>query len=111
MKLEYNNQELERFDNFKGGEKYLDAKMFFDGLNRILYGKLPVGGSIGEHVHTTNSEIIYIIDGKGPLIYDGQKEVLNAGDVHYCPQGHRHTFINESDDVVTFFAVVPEHEK
>ncbi len=108
MKIEYDTEHLERIENFKGGEKYIDAKMSFDGLNRILYGQLPSGGSIGEHVHETNSEIVYIISGQGTFIYDGKAEPVKAGDIHYCPKGHKHTLINDSDDVLTVFAVVPE---
>lgn len=108
MILKYNDNELERFDHFKGGLKYVDGKMFFDGLNRLFYGKLPSGATIGEHVHETNSEIIYIIEGQGSFVYDGIKETVKAGDVHYCPKGHRHTLINDSDDTLTIFAVLPE---
>lgn len=108
MKVEYDINELERFEHFKGGEKYIDAKMCFDGLNRILYAKLPVGASIGEHIHETNSEIVYVIDGKGTFIYDDKKELVETGDIHYCPKGHKHTLINDSDDTLTIFAVVPE---
>lgn len=108
MKIEYDVNQLEKIEHFKGGEKYIEAKMYYDGLNRILYGKLPAGGSIGEHVHETNSEIIYIIEGQASVIYDGKKETVKAGDIHYCPKGHKHTFINDSDDTVTIFAVVPE---
>lgn len=108
MKIEYDVNDLERFDNFKGGQKYIEAKMFFDGLNRILYAKLPVAASIGEHEHTTNSETVYIVEGQGTFIYDGKKEAVKKGDIHYCPKGHKHTLINDSDDVLTIFAVVPE---
>lgn len=108
MKIEYDINELERFDHFKGGKKYIEAKMSFDGLNRILFAKLPVGATIGEHKHETNSEIVYIVDGQGTFIYDGKEETVKKGDIHYCPKGHKHTLINDSDDTLTIFAVVPE---
>ena len=60
MNFNYNKQEYEEFPNFKGGEKSLYAKMFHDEKNRIIYGKLIPGASIGVHTHETNSEIIYI---------------------------------------------------
>lgn len=108
MVIHFNEQELERFDHFKGGEKYINAKMYFDGKNRILYGELPVGGTIGEHKHETNSEIVYVLEGQGLFIIDGKEEKIHAGECHYCPQGHTHTFINNSDDVIKIFAVIPE---
>ena len=77
MIFEYDENNLEKFENFKGGEKYIEAKMYFDGLNRFMIGHIPMGGSVGEHVHETNSEVIYVISGNGYVIYDGQREELH----------------------------------
>ena len=51
MNFNYHEQEYEEFPNFKGGEKSLYAKMFHDEKNRIIYGKLIPGASIGVHTH------------------------------------------------------------
>ena len=32
---------------------------------------------------------------------------LSAGDFHYCPEGHEHSFINDGDSDLVFIAVVP----
>ena len=74
MNFNYNEQEYEEFPNFKGGEKSLYAKMFHDEKNRIIYGKLIPGASIGVHTHETNSEIIYITKGTGRVLMDGEYE-------------------------------------
>ena len=47
MIFEYDENNLEKFENFKGGEKYIEAKMYFDGLNRFMIGHIPMGGSVG----------------------------------------------------------------
>lgn len=78
MIFEYDENNLDKFENFKGGEKYIEAKMYFDGLNRFMIGHIPTGGSVGEHVHETNSEVIYVISGNGYVIYDGQREELRS---------------------------------
>lgn len=108
MIIPFQEQLFESFPNFKGGEKKMDAKMFFDGTNRILYAELEPGASIGVHTHETNSEIIFLIKGCGTVLYDGEYETLMEGNVHYCPKGHTHSLINNSDEKITFFAVVPE---
>ena len=36
MIFEYDENNLDKFENFKGGEKYIEAKMYFDGLNRFM---------------------------------------------------------------------------
>ena len=95
----------------RGGEKDVTASMFVDDNNRIMYGKLEPGASIGMHTHETNSEIIYILSGKGKVLFEGEYELVSAGLCHYCPQGCSHSLINDSNDNLTFFAVVPEHIK
>lgn len=108
MILDFKNAEPTNFPNFKGGEKYLSAKMNFDGKNRILHGTLIPGATIGLHTHETNSEIIYILSGQGKVLYDGEEFEISEGMVHYCPKGHSHSLINNSKDDLVFFAVVPE---
>ena len=108
MIFEYDENNLDKFENFKGGEKYIEAKMYFDGLNRFMIGHIPTGGSVGAHVHETNSEVIYVISGNGYVIYDGQREELHKGSVHYCPKGHKHTMVNDHEEDLVYFAVVPE---
>ena len=61
MVFDLKNEEAVTIDNFKGGEKYISAKMHFDGKNRILHGVLVSGATIGLHTHETNSEIIYFL--------------------------------------------------
>ena len=35
------------------------------------------------------------------------KQAGYKGDCHYCPKGHTHSLINNSDEDLVFFAVVP----
>ena len=93
---------------FKGGEGQLVAKMLGDDLNRILYATLAPGHSIGLHTHDTSSEIMYFLAGKGTVITDGQSETVEAGLCHYCKKGSSHTLINDGEEDLVFFAVVPQ---
>ncbi|MCM1500620.1 MAG: cupin domain-containing protein [Clostridium sp.] len=108
MKIEFDKMDETRIPEFKGGKGELIAKMRVDELGKIMYGKLPVGSSIGYHKHDGNSEIIYILDGVAKCLYDDGEEELVKGDCHYCPKGHSHSLINVGDDELVFFAVVPE---
>ncbi len=109
MLFEYDKIPETIIPNFKGGEKEAIAKMYSDGLNRIMLGRLKPGASIGLHTHETNSEIVYIISGRGIVIIDGETEELYPGICHYCPKGHTHTMINNREDEdLVIFAVVPE---
>lgn len=110
MVIDYSKIEEKAMPNFKGGEKIFNVKMFADENNKIMQGRLEPGASIGLHTHQDNSEIIYILEGKGKVLYNGEYLPLKAGDVHYCNMGSEHSLINDSDADLKFFAVVPEHK-
>lgn len=109
MIIKFDNITETEMKNFKGGEKSMFAKIISDENNKIMKNRLIPGASIGEHVHETNSEIIFVLEGTGLVVCDGQEEQLSVGDCHYCPKGSKHTFINNSDKDIVFYAVVPEH--
>ena len=112
---QYNNMvirqadiEISHLENFKGGEKHLEAKMFFDGTNRILTrARLIPGASIGMHTHEDSCEVIFILEGRGSLLEDGTKKEVQAGDCLYCPKGGSHSLVNDSGSDLLFCAVVP----
>lgn len=107
MNIDFNDIELSVIPNFKGGEKEIRARMFSDGMNRIMKSCLIPGASIGMHTHEDSSEIIFITSGNGHVIYDGKAEPVSAGICHYCPKGHSHSLVNDSDADLEFLAVVP----
>lgn len=108
MIINFNDMSETVIKNFKGGELEISAKMFVDDKNRILLGKLIPGATIGLHTHETNSEIIYILSGKGKILYEGEYFELFKGMCHYCKIGKSHSLINDSDADLVFFAVIPE---
>ncbi len=93
--------------HMRGGEGQVVNHMHTDENNKIMQGLLAPGCSIGLHTHDTSSEIIYILSGTGKVLCDGEYEPLSAGSCHYCPKGHTHSLINDSDALLEFFAVVP----
>lgn len=95
--------------HFRGGESETRARTYVDPDNKIMQGRLRPGASIGMHTHKTNSEIIYILEGQGKILYDDVCEEAEAGVCHYCPKGHAHSLINDSDEELVFLAVIPEH--
>lgn len=107
MIIDFNKIEEQNIPNFKGGEKSLDARMYFDGKNRILKGRLQPGASIGLHTHEGSCEMIFLTKGTATVIYDGERLTLLEGQCHYCPENHSHTLINESNEEIQFTAIVP----
>ena len=94
--------------NFKGGSKSVGTRGYSDGMNKIIKLRLEPGSSIGLHTHRSNSEIMMILKGKGHIIFDGSGFDIAEGQSHYCPKGHTHSLINDSDSDLEVFAVIPE---
>lgn len=109
MKILFDQMPNTVLKEFKGGEGELCAKMYTDSNTKIMRGKLTPGSSIGLHTHETNSEMIYILSGTGKVLCDEVYETLAPGDCHYCPKGHAHSLINDSQGDLVFVAMVPEH--
>lgn len=109
MKIDFLNIKDKILPNFNGGEKQFIAKMHIDENNKILKGKLIPGASIGMHCHDTSSEIIFFIKGNAKMITDGVEERYKEGDCHYCEKGSSHTMINDTEEDIIFYAVVPQH--
>lgn len=108
MILDFEKIEEQRIPHFKDGEGDTLARMYFDGLNRIMRGRLEPGCSIGLHTHDTSSEVIFITKGHGSVLYDGEMLPVQEGSCHYCPKGHSHSLINNSEADLEFSAVVPQ---
>ena len=108
MIIDFDEMAQSVIPNFKGGEKETRAKMFVDERNRIMKGMLVPGSSIGLHTHDTSSEVIFITSGRGYVLYDGDRFRVSEGLCHYCPKGHTHSLVNDSDTVLEFLAVVPQ---
>lgn len=108
MKIDFSAMEETVIPHMMGGEKEVHARMYLDDRCRILKGRLIPGASLGLHTHETSCEIIYILSGTGKVKYDDGEEPLKAGSCHYCPKGHAHSLINDSDGELEFFAVVPQ---
>lgn len=81
-----------------------------EGLNDKgrLFGvfSLEPGSSIGKHTHIDESEIYFILEGKG-LVYDnGKDEVVTAGDVVITKSGETHSIENAGDTTLNFIALI-----
>mgnify|MGYP003530750466 CR=1 FL=1 len=60
-------------------------------------------GRFGKHLAKQMLDL-----GNDIVIVDKNEEKVEAGECHYCPKGHSHSLINNSDADLHFFATVVE---
>ncbi|MBR2528785.1 MAG: cupin domain-containing protein [Blautia sp.] len=68
--------------------------------------RLEPGCSIGYHIHEHDSELFYIVQGKGVYSDNGHEADVYPGDVMICPPGQGHSMANRSDEPLEFVAVI-----
>lgn len=114
MIIKFDEMDITRLPQFKGGEKEFAANMFFDGTNRIFKGRLIPGATIGMHTHDDSCEVIFVLEGNGTIVEKEpgceveQTRSVTTGDCLYCPKGHTHSLRNTSNEGdLVFYAVVP----
>lgn len=93
---------------FKGGEGDVAFRIFKDDLNKVMRVRMTPHSSVGQHSHETDSEIIMVLKGNGKIVFDGEEMPIHEGQVHYCPKGHGHTIVNDTDEELHLCCVVPQ---
>ena len=106
--INFSNIQATLMPNFKGGDGITAAQMFVDDKNKIMRITLEPGCSIGMHCHEDSCEIIYVLEGVGTAVLDGNEEKVEAGQCHYCPKGHTHMTEPFGMEELVLLAVVPE---
>lgn len=107
MILDFSAMQENVVPHFKGGKGDTLMRKQEDVQGKILQLTLPVGSSIGQHVHEDSYEVMYILSGSGVCYDEGQEVRLLPGMCHYCPVGHGHSVVNDGKEPLVIFAVVP----
>ena len=77
MIIDFTKMNEQLTQGFKGGEKFYARKAFEDQNNKIMLGRLVPGASIGLHTHEGDSEVIFFLQGRGKILYDGGYDLKN----------------------------------
>lgn len=61
---------------------------------QIVIMSIPPGGEIGMEVHEKEDQVLYLLEGSGKVILQGEEENYKAGDIVLVRHGTNHNFIN-----------------
>ena len=67
---------------------------------------LQPGESVGEHPHTENGELYFVLSGSVMIAEDGVEAELFPGDAEFCAHGHTHAIRNHTDEPAVFLALI-----
>src|SRR5262245_2468907 len=88
------------------GQTYVPKQLSEDCF--AWHATLPPGTFVPPHIHPTQDEFIYMLEGKFDLILDGRGFVATAGDLIRLPRNIPHGLFNKTDQTIKcFFWVTP----
>ena len=72
------------------------------------HATFPPGTFVPPHIHPTQDEFVYMLEGRLDVVLDGRESFAEAGDLVRLPMGVPHGLFNKSDRVIKcFFWVAP----
>ena len=72
------------------------------------HATFPVGTFVPPHIHPTQDEFVYMLEGRLDVLLDGQEGIAEPGDLVRLPKGIAHGLFNKTDAAVKcFFWVSP----
>jgi len=82
--------------------------------SQLVSMEIPVGGDIGDEVHTVDQVLIFT-SGEGKATVAGKDQNVKASDVVVVPAGTQHQFINTSKtqplELVTVYSPAEHHSQ
>jgi mannose-6-phosphate isomerase-like protein (cupin superfamily) len=60
---------------------------------QVVIMSIPAGGEIGLEAHPDNDQVLYLVEGSGKVILNGQESAFKAGDLVLVKAGVKHNFL------------------
>jgi quercetin dioxygenase-like cupin family protein len=88
------------------GQTYVPKHMSEDAFS--WHATFPPGTFVPPHIHPTQDEFIYMLDGRLDLVLDGNEQFATSGDFIRLPRNIPHGIFNKSDQLAKcLFWVTP----
>ncbi|SEF67477.1 cupin domain-containing protein [Bosea lathyri] len=88
------------------GQTYVPKMLSEDSF--AWHATFPPGTFVPPHIHPTQDEFVYMLEGRLDLVLDGQESVATTGDLVRLPRNVPHGLFNKSDATVKcLFWVAP----
>ena len=107
-----NEQEVAVREGMRGGKAHVTLQALTSKMpGRVkLFSTLRLipGASIGYHRHDGETELVYILEGKGTVCDDGETYEVQAGDCTATFSGHSHGIENTGTETLVILGCIVE---
>ena len=107
MKINFDELSEIEVPNMNGGNGIVKSKMFMNSDCKIIKAVLEPNASMGKHTQK-NNEFIYVISGQAKIVIENKEEIINEGEVHYCPFGSTHEIYNNTNEDLVLLDITAE---
>jgi len=78
---------------------------------QVVVMSIPVGGEIGEEVHTGLDQVLVFVEGRGLANLDGEEVPVGPNLLVHVPSGARHNVVNTGTGDLRLYTVYapPQH--
>jgi mannose-6-phosphate isomerase-like protein (cupin superfamily) len=80
------------------GQTYVPKEISQDSF--AWHATFPPGTFVPPHIHPTQDEFVYMLEGRFDLVLDGMEIAAGPGDLIRLPRGIPHGIFNNSDQIV-----------
>ena len=80
------------------GQTYVPKQLSENAFS--WHATLPPGTFVPPHIHPTQDEFIYMLEGRMDCLLDGKEFQASSGDVIRLPMGEPHGLFNKSDQAI-----------
>lgn len=81
-------------------------KVVYTGQNsQLVLMSIPPAGEIGEETHHDTDQILFLVEGEGEAIIDGQSSPFTEHEVVFVPAGTKHNFKNIGEEDLKLYTV------
>ncbi|WMS45066.1 cupin domain-containing protein [Acuticoccus sp. MNP-M23] len=88
------------------GQTYVPKQVSSDSMS--WHATLPQGTFVPPHIHPTQDEFLYILEGRFDFVLDGREDFAEPGDLVRLPMGIPHGIFNKGDQTIKcLFWVAP----
>ena len=106
-------RKIDKFENRFGGDGSILVRSLVNSAGELndkgrvfAHTTLNPGCSIGYHIHTGDTEIYYMYDGKAEYNDNGKIITIETGDVTFTPSGTGHGIKNIGDKPLELIALI-----
>lgn len=80
--------------------RVLDKAAFASAIDFVDFTVVPPGSSIGQHTHSGNEELYYVVSGQPVIAVNGRAMRCGKGAIAVVRDGESHELINDTSEPI-----------